>query len=67
MFEAALNTGDQMEALSREDLLTKIDKLNEEWKDQGVNHKQEDITVASVNASLDTRDCSKLCGKMVAE
>ena len=72
LIDAALDTGEGHEVISTEEMLAKIDKVNKEMEDLEEQPEEEDICVFSLDAealypSLDTRQCSRLCGKLVQE
>ena len=72
LLEASVDSQEQSESISTEDLMNKIDQLNEEWEKQGIKWGKGELFVGSLDAtalypSLDVRQCSKLCGEMLRE
>ena len=53
-------------------MLRKIDRLNQEWEEQGVEHQEDEACVLSLDTEafypyLDTGEVASLCGKMVKD
>ena len=72
ILEATLGSGEQSEVISTEDLLSEIDRLNENWKAQGRVIGQDEIFVGSLDAaalypSLDVAKCSRMCAERIME
>ena len=62
----------QSEVISTEEMLAKIDGINEKWRLEGSKVTTETITAESLAAeslyqSLDVKQCSKLYGDVVRE
>ena len=72
LVDSAMAIHPQHEVLSGEEMRSKIDKVNEDWHEEGVEYSEEEITVSSLNTealypSLDAKKCIKLCGDLIEE
>ena len=72
ILDAALETEEKHQVTSSEEILSKVDLLNEQWEREGATPDASQITVCSLDAealypSLDSNQCSKLCGELVRD
>ena len=67
-----MNQEQQGEAISTEDMLSRVDVLNEKWLSEGVSFEEGELFVGSLDAtalypSLDSLKVAKLCGRLATE
>ena len=72
ILESSLESQETFEVISTEEMLAKIDPVNQNWQETGSVPNPEDVTVASLDAealypSLDVQQCSKLCGQLIRD
>ena len=73
VLEAVLDSEtENHEAISTEDMLPEIDRLNQKWIEEGKKVDPKDIFIGSLDAealypSLDTKKCARMCGKLFEE